>query len=82
MPSTINGCGTKWYGKSLEESDGSYVVTEWITFLWIPLIPLGSKRVTPISESEFSVESTALHWPHVLLGYIPLVAIIFFMSRN
>jgi hypothetical protein len=82
MPSTINGCGTKWYGKSLEESDGSYVVTEWITFLWVPLIPLGSKRVIQIDESEFRVKPTALHWPHVLLGYIPLVALSIIMSRH
>lgn len=45
MPSSINGIGTMWYGHALEQSDGSYVVTEWVTVLGIPLVPLGSKRV-------------------------------------
>lgn len=45
MPFSMNGIGTTWYGHALEEPDGSYVVTEWVILLFIPIIPLGSKRI-------------------------------------
>jgi hypothetical protein len=40
MPFTFNGCGTRYYGKQDKADDGSYVTTEWITFVYVPLIPL------------------------------------------
>lgn len=45
MPSSLNGTGTMYYGQRDLAPDGSYVTTEWITFAWIPLIPLKSYRV-------------------------------------
>ena len=58
MPFSINGIGTKWYGSALKEPDGSYVVTEWVVFLFIPIIPLGSKRICPVQ----SVQSLKTPW--------------------
>jgi len=52
MPRALNGTGTMWYGKALPRDDGSYVVTEWITLLGVPLFPLGSKRVRPDHMTE------------------------------
>lgn len=72
MPASINGIGTRWYGKALEESDGSYVVTEWATFVYIPFLPLGSKRVWPQGGNEYRVARVAIHWPHILAGYAVL----------
>ena len=58
MPSRINGIGTWYYGKeNLIEFPGvcsqcnrettlrSYDTTSYITFLYIPIIPLGKKRI-------------------------------------
>jgi len=45
MAYSINGIGTKFYGKRDFRSDSTYLTTEWITFLYIPLVPLRSLRV-------------------------------------
>ena len=70
-----------WYGHALPEGDGSVVVTEWITFLWIPLVPLGSRRVIRAEEDavpwykyksmgeRYNVLPVPLHIPHVIKGY-------------
>ena len=89
MASSINGIGTMWYGHALEDEDGSYVVTEWITVVWIPLIPLGSKRVSLVPPedtrwwkqevgSKYWVEKVPLHWPHIFKAYAVLLAIVLF----
>jgi hypothetical protein len=49
--SPINGTGTKVYGKRDFRTDSSFVTTKWITFLWVPLVPLRSMRVKPIDTS-------------------------------
>jgi hypothetical protein len=88
MPSSINGIGTFWYGHALEEPDGSYVVTEWVTFVWVPLIPLWSKRVQPalppdapwwkkeIATTHYRAMKVPLHLPHVLKGYAATFAVV------
>jgi hypothetical protein len=50
VPFSINGCGTRYYGKQDKRQDGSYITTEWITFFFIPLIPLRSLRVKLIRK--------------------------------
>lgn len=43
---TFNGIGTKLYGaKDQCRTCGSIIQRHWVTFLWIPLIPLGRYRV-------------------------------------
>jgi len=80
MVGSINGTGTMWYGKAHPRDDGSVVVTEWITLLWLPLIPLGSWRVNAVESNvpwwrykplgdEYQVARVPLHIPHVLKGY-------------
>jgi hypothetical protein len=84
MPRSINGTGRMWYGNALIGPDGSYVVTEWVTIFFIPLIPLGSKRILrdvnhennfkPWYKKEWNTEyfktsKVPLHMPHVLKGY-------------
>jgi len=49
---TINGVGTKFYGKNNEQSDGSYTTTEWFVFLMLPIIPIGSYRVIEHKRSS------------------------------
>lgn len=69
MPFSFNGIGTTWYGSALEKPDGSYVVTEWFTILWVPIIPLGSKRVWPTQGNNYLVKPVRLHKPHLIKGY-------------
>jgi len=47
MPSNVNGCGTKYYGRRDIQPDGSYITTNFICLLFIPLVPLHSVRVIP-----------------------------------
>ena len=53
MALSFNGFGTTYYGYALQEPDGSYVVTEWIIVLFLPIIPLRSKRVWEIQKTKF-----------------------------
>lgn len=67
--SSINGTGTKAYGKRDFRTDGSFITTKWITFLWIPLIPLRSMRVKPLNQPGLDhLEAT------ILLAFIGHVA--------
>ena len=89
LPASINGCGTTWYGASDRERDGSYVVTEWIVFLFMPLIPLGSKRVWPMPKeqtawwkasvgNQFKVTRVPMNWSQVVKGYAVTAGIVLF----
>jgi len=78
VPYSINGVGTAYYGSALPRDDGSCVVTEWIIFFGIPLIPLGSKRVWYVSQerrpvnqtvTQYKVARVPLHIPHLVKGY-------------
>ena len=53
MPRTFNGIGTKYYGASDRQPDGSFVTTEWFT-LFAPVIPLRSMRVHYLGKSGSS----------------------------
>jgi hypothetical protein len=45
MAASLNGFGTTLYGKRDFQIDGSYITTEWVIILFIPIIPLRSLRV-------------------------------------
>jgi hypothetical protein len=47
VPFALQGFGTTFVGKRDFWPDGSYVTTEWIVALFIPLVPLRSLRVRP-----------------------------------
>jgi hypothetical protein len=82
MPYTLNGIGTRYYGKRDFRADGSYITTEWVTLIYIPLIPFCSLRVRHLGPAEprFAIgvgssdmyeiyERTALNWRQVLYTY-------------
>ena len=79
MPSSINGFGTMYYGKANPQPDGSVVRTEWITALYVPLVPLGSYRVWFQSRDakwysnrtvdHYKVLRVPIHVPHLLKGW-------------
>lgn len=92
MPYTFNGCGTRFYGNRDKGEDGSHVVTEWITFVYIPLIPIRSLRVLPVgngtnvivySSQNYRTMRVPLSWPQVRNTYLftaPIFALILFFS--
>ena len=52
MAFAVNGCGTTFYGSADAGPDGSCIVTTWVVLVCIPLIPLGSMRVLPVSQAH------------------------------
>jgi hypothetical protein len=76
MPITVNGCGTKYYGKRELMPDGSYITTEWIVLVYIPLIPIGSFQVLPVGKSflgipnEYLVKRVAFNLKQIRNTYI------------
>jgi hypothetical protein len=80
MAFSINGVGTTFYGRANPGKDGSYVVTKWVVIAFVPMVPLGSLRVLPVSQSDrpwwkrslgqqFRAAKVPLHIPQVLKGY-------------
>lgn len=89
MPYTFNGCGTTFYGKRDIGPDGSYVCTEWITLVWVPLIPLRSFRVLPTKDGtnlivwhsqSYQTMKVPLSWPQIrnIYGFftIPIAVLV------
>jgi len=72
MPSSVNGVGTKYYGKRDVRADGSYLTTNFISLLFVPLIPIHSVRVVPDPKNSWLPFSTNYYmilekrWPHPL----------------
>jgi hypothetical protein len=86
MPSTINGIGTKFYGCREKGPDGSYITTEWVVILYIPILPIQSLRVLPgatesrfgfplSSSQRFMTRSVPLNWRQVLYVYLAVYLI-------
>lgn len=91
MAFAFNGIGTTFYGKADEDDDGSYVVTEWVIFIFFPIVPLGSKRVWPVSQDDtpwwkrdmgekFQTIRVPLHLPHVWKGYAVTLGFLLFLK--
>jgi hypothetical protein len=50
MPFTFNGFGTRHYGEADHYPNGSFITTQWLTALYLPLIPLRSYRLAPLDK--------------------------------
>lgn len=86
---SLNGIGTKLYGKKDVETDGSYIATKWFIFFLVPIVPLGSFRVSrgkttatfllPGAKTEFRMVRVPADWKQILKTYLvwsPALAII------
>ena len=62
MPYTFNGCGTRFYGQREQAEDGSYITTEWITFVYLPLLPIRSYRFLPVGKSTNIIIHSSQHF--------------------
>ena len=45
MAYNLNGFGTAFYGKRDFRVDGTFITTEWLMLMYIPIIPIRSFRV-------------------------------------
>jgi hypothetical protein len=76
---TYNGMGTTFYGQRDFREDGTHITTQWLAFLWIPIIPLRSLRVryqgagkdigAGWSDSYVIYEKSVPHWKQVFYTY-------------
>jgi hypothetical protein len=55
MPFTFNGIGTTIYGARDFKPDGSYIATEWLVFVYVPVIPYRSMRILPNGKTTNAV---------------------------
>lgn len=78
---SLNGVGTRLYGKRDINPDGSYIATKWFIFLLLPIFPLGSYRVwrgsttataAPFigAKTRYKMEKIKLNWEQVLITYL------------
>ncbi len=81
---SINGIGTSLYGKNEVESDGSYVATKWVIFIFLPIVPIGSYRVRrgktestmtaiiglPGAETKYEMVRVPINWKQVFQIYL------------
>jgi hypothetical protein len=76
MPVSFNGLGTAYYGECDFRADGSYVTTEWIIVIFIPLLPFKSVRLIRVPSEDVNlivfnstgyaiIERRPLHWGQV-----------------
>jgi hypothetical protein len=57
--STFNGIGTHIYGKYDLHQDGSYIATEWVVFVFLPLVPIKSYRIfNKSNKNDFYIVAT------------------------
>jgi hypothetical protein len=76
--STFNGIGTKFYGKTDVEQDGSYTTTKWFVLIYLPIYPIGSFRVIKEENStnlvvynskKYQVIQVDLHKKQIIKTY-------------
>ena len=89
MPWSIYGFGTEYFGQRELRPDGSYVTTEFLTALSIPLVPLGSQRVREVgsgsfrpsaagwtSQQHYEVRAVPTSWRQVLNVYLGAIGLL------
>jgi hypothetical protein len=88
MAYTLNGIGAAFYGQRDFREDDTYITTEWIVFLYAPVVPLRSLRVKNTGPGDnrgligigssvnyLVFEKRFPHWKQVLYtyGYVSLI---------
>jgi hypothetical protein len=93
MATTIQGVGTRFYGKRDFRDDGTYVTTEWAVLFHIPVLPIQSLRVRALgvgrSPSEPGLapaplyqvyEKTSPNWKQVFCVYGYVAFVLFWLT--
>ena len=69
MAFVIHGIGVMTYGEREYWPDGSFVTTEWFVLGWIPIIPLGSKRIAYTRNSDYATyDASGGYWVFETMG--------------
>lgn len=89
MPWSFCGFGTGYLGQRELQRDGSYVTTEFLIALGIPLVPLGSQRVREAgaasfrssavgwtSQQQYETRAVPMNWRQVLNVYLGAVGVV------
>jgi len=71
MAGSINGIGTTYYGQGDFHSDGSFITTKWVIFVFIPVVPTSSMRVQYRGRSGWFSNTTE----YEVVGDVPLEAV-------
>jgi hypothetical protein len=74
MTGTFLGIGTREYGQREVQPDGSFVTTKFLVIFFLPVWPLGTRRVRQkvrenmnvVKVSRYVVHRLPLCWPQVL----------------
>ena len=78
MALTINGFGTRFYGKKWQP-DGTYITTKYVVFFWIPVTKLSEHRVSPLIPRELRPGASPARalsaWPSLVPALAALVLI-------
>lgn len=76
---SLNGCGVGFYGSASEcPTCGSIKRGRWVTFIWIPIVPIGRYRMIYTRAGFFSSEYYSRHLAgpskgldaRLVLGYV------------
>ena len=83
---SINGIGTTLYGRE-EQDDGSYFTTEWITFFWIPLLPIGSYHVLDWDSNSpfrtnYEMRKIPFKWKQISKIYLIIFSFILLIALS
>ena len=82
MAFTFNGVGTTYYGRRDKAEDGSYIATKWFVVAYLPIVPLSSYRMRPVSggaylvvyaSQRFQAVPVPLNWKQVRNVYLTMV---------
>ncbi len=81
---TLNGIGTTLYGQAQKRDDGTYIATQWLAFVFLPIIPLGSYWVKPADNGGwYFIASTPnpgwVKTPPLIWGGLIAAAVLFAM---
>jgi len=81
---TFNGIGTKLYGKrNYDANTQSYIATLYFTFIFFPVLPLGSYRVRYVGGNQYQfLGKVPLKWTAFVAPAIVAVVIAFFMLQD
>lgn len=78
---SINGCGLRLMSATKTQTPGIFHATLWLTFLFIPLIPLKRFTIRPIKKERFrftydQLESLSLDFKAILKTYLSSIGMI------
>src|SRR5207245_1889280 len=81
---TFNGIGTTLYGKrNYDPNTQSYIATLYFTFIFLPVLPLGSYRVRDLGGNQYQfLGKVPLKWAAFVAPSIVAVVIAFLMIQN